>query len=247
MQRFFVLLFLAAFFSGIFNTACKHDPVIGAGPDPIDTTENPGGGGGGGGTGVPCSPDSIYFQNQVLPILVSNCTEAGCHNAQDREDEVVLDSYAALMATVENASLNNWNENELMEVLLEDDPDKRMPYGKAPLPTAQINLIAQWIQQGAKNNGCNENAGQCNTSDVRFGNFVQPLIQARCQGCHSGSAPQGGVALRNHAEIKAQAQNGKLYAAITRSTNWMPKGGAKLDDCTTSKIKAWVDAGAPNN
>lgn len=27
----------------------------------------------------------------------------------------------------------------------------------------------------------------------------------------------------------------------------MPQGGAKLDDCKIALIKAWVDAGAPNN
>ena len=240
------------FFVAVFLPSCKHDGMFNVEPDPTDTTGtggNNGGNNGGGGTssGVTCDPDSVYFSNQILPILISNCTQSGCHNDIDREDGVILTSYQSLRSTVENVTSTNWDDNELLEVLLEDDTDKRMPYGKPPLPQAQINLIKTWVQQGAKNNGCNENFGQCNTENIQFSSFVQPLIQSRCQGCHSGSSPQGGISLANYNDIKTVANNGKLYTVVTRSTNWMPKGGQKLDACTTSKLKAWIDAGAPNN
>lgn len=251
MQQYAILVFFVVIGLSLSTPACKHDPILPGGGDPVDTT---GGGGnpvdtsgGNTGTGILCDPDSVYFQNQILPILVSNCTESGCHNEIDRQDGVVLTSYQNLLATVEHVTDNNQDENKLMEVLLEDDPEDRMPYNKAPLPQAQINLITAWIQQGAKNNGCNENYGACETSDVRYGAFVQPLIQSRCQGCHSGNTPQGGVNLSTYANIKTMAANGKLYGAITRTSNWMPKGGAKLDDCTVAKMKAWIDAGALEN
>lgn len=239
-----VLIFILALFS------CKHDPIV---PDPVDPvtpidTTNGGGGGNNPPLGVPCDPDSIYFQNTVLPILVSNCTEAGCHNAQDAPDGIVLTSYQSLMNTVENVTNPDWGENKLLEVLTEDDLDKRMPQApNAPLSQEQINLIAGWIAQGARNNGCNENSAGCETTNVSFGAFVQPLIQAKCQGCHSGSAPQGGIDLTTYGGVRTVALNGKLYAALTRTSNWMPRGGAQLDDCSLDKIKAWVDAGAPQN
>lgn len=248
---FFVLC--CVFCAVLFFPSCKHDSVFNVEPDPTDTTGTGGnnggnnGGNGGSGSGVPCDPDSIYFANQILPILISNCTQSGCHNEQDREDGIVLTSFQNLLSSVDGLNETDPDDNDLLEVLLEDDPDKRMPYGKPPLPQAQIQLITQWIQQGAKNNGCNENSGQCDATNVKFSNFVQPLIQARCQGCHSGSAPQGGINLASHAGVKTVADNGKLFNAVTRTTNWMPKGGQKLDDCTTQKLKAWIDAGAPNN
>jgi hypothetical protein len=110
------------------------------GIDPTDTIANPVDttGGGNTGSGVLCDPDSIYFQNQILPILVSNCTESGCHNQTDHEEGVILTSYQSLMATVEHVTDNNWDENKLMKVLLENDSDDRMPYNKPPLPQAQI-------------------------------------------------------------------------------------------------------------
>lgn len=248
MQQYALLTFFVVILLSLSTPACKHEPALPGGSDPTDTTDNPiDTTGNPGGVGVPCDPDSVYFQNQILPILVSNCTESGCHNTTDHQDGVILTSYQSLMSTVENVTDNNWDENKLMKVLLEDDPDDRMPYNKAPLPQTQINLIAAWIQQGAKNNGCNENYGACETTNVQYSAFVRPLIQARCQGCHSGNAPQGGINLSTYANVKSVASNGKLYAAVTRTADWMPKGGTKLDQCTIDKLKAWIDAGAPEN
>jgi len=34
----------------------------------------------------------------------------------------------------------------------ETDPSIRMPHGRAPLPESEVELIAAWIDQGAKNN-----------------------------------------------------------------------------------------------
>ncbi len=240
------------FFVAVLFPSCNDDSIFNVEPDPTDTTGtggNGGGNGGGntGGNGVLCDPDSVYFSNQILPILISNCTQSGCHNDQDREDGVVLTSYQNLMLSVEDVNSPDLGENHLTRVLVEDDLEDRMPFGKPPLPQEQINLINRWVQQGARNNACNENAGQCDTTNAKFSSFVQPLVQARCQGCHSGSSPQGGISLTNYTDIKAVANNGKLYDVVTRSSNWMPKGGQKLDDCTTSKLKAWIDAGAPNN
>lgn len=220
--------------------SCRHEPF--QKPDDIGDPGDPP-----VSTGV-CNPDSVYFQNQILPILVSNCTESGCHNAQDHEDGVVLTSFQSLVSTVENATQNDLHENKLMRMILETDPDDRMPPPpNAPLSAAQIQLLQTWLAQGAQNNACDENAGGCDLADARFSTFIQPLVQTKCQGCHSGNNPQGGIQLTNYNEIKAVALNGKLYASVTRTSNWMPKGGARLDDCNIQKIQAWVQAGAPQN
>ena len=252
MQQYALLTFIAVIFLSLSTPACKHEPSLPGGGDPTDTIgNNPGDTIGNPvdttGLGVFCDPDTTYFQNQILPLLISNCSEPGCHNEIDHQEGVIITSYQSLLATVENVTLNNWDENKLMKVLLEDDPLDRMPYNKPPLPQTQINLIAAWIQQGAQNNGCNENYGSCDTANVRYSTFVRPLVQARCQGCHSGSAPQGGIDLSGYAGVQAIANNGKMLAAITRTANWMPKGGAKLDDCTVKKLKAWINAGALEN
>ncbi|HLP94840.1 MAG TPA: c-type cytochrome domain-containing protein [Saprospiraceae bacterium] len=233
MIRIHQWLVLGAILAGTVAVSCKHDPYV----NPTNPEM----------TGF-CNPDSVYFQNQILPILVSNCTESGCHNAQDQEDGVVLDSYQGLVSTVENATQNDLHENKLMRAILDGDSDDRMPPApKSPLSTDQINLLKKWLEQGAINNACDENFGGCDPTDARYSTFVQPLVQAKCQGCHSGNNPQGGIKLSNYAEVKAVALNGKLYSSVVRSTNWMPLGGARLDDCNLQRIQTWIQAGAPEN
>jgi len=112
MQRYAFLFFCLATFSMLGFLACQHDPFL----QPIDPNDpDPP-----VATGF-SNPDLVYFQNQMLPILVSNCTESGCHNAQDREEDIVLDSYQSLLSTVENATQNDLQENKLMRALLESD------------------------------------------------------------------------------------------------------------------------------
>lgn len=250
MQKFAILTFLAVILLSFFLPSCKHDALPTPDPDPIDSTDidttdidttdmN---------TGVPCSPDTVYFQNQVLPLLVSHCAKPGCHSAEDKQDGVILTSYQNLMTTVDDVGEQDWSKNELMEVLLLNDPDERMP--PAPnlkLTFDEVNLISKWIAQGARNNSCNENFSGCSTTNVKFSTDIRPVLQTKCVGCHSGSLAFGNVLLADHAGAKAVATNGKLVAAITRTSNWMPKNGAKLDDCTVDKIKAWVAAGALDN
>ena len=220
--------------------SCKHDPIMPIDPDPNPNPDPP--------VSATCDPDSVYFQNKILPLLVSNCTESGCHNAADAADGVVLTSYQSIMSSVEHIKDTNWGENKLVESLLETDLEDRMPQGKPPLSTEQINLIKQWVSQGAVNNACDENAGMCDTiNGAKYATFVKPLIQAKCQGCHSGSNPQGGVKLTTFAEIKTEALSGTLYNSVTKSSGWMPKGGAKLDNCAISKLRIWIDGGALEN
>jgi len=242
MQRYALFLLFALLIVGLVFSDCKHDPLVD--PSIIDPDDPPVIGAGGN----TCSPDSVYFQTQVLPILISNCTQSGCHNAQDRKEGVVLTSYQNLMSTVEKVNSNNWDKNELMEALLENDPDKRMPLApNAPLTQVQINLIGIWVNQGAKNNTCTEQTGNCEPATGTYAAFVKPLIQAKCQGCHSGSAPQGNINLSTYVNTKNVAVSGKLYAAVARTSKWMPQGGTKLDACTIAKLKNWIDLGALEN
>lgn len=92
--------------------------------------------------------------------------------------------------------------------------------------------------------------GACNTGGVTYSGTVVPLLQSYgCLGCHSGGAPSGNISLQGYNNVKAAVQSGKLYGAISHAPGFspMPQGGNKLSTCHISKIKAWIDAGFPNN
>lgn len=220
-------------------TSCKHDV-----PDPV-VVDN-GGNGNNNGTSVPCDSDSVYFNSQILPFLISNCSTSGCHDVASHEDGVILTSYDYLMGS-DIVQPGNPNDGDLMEVLTTSDPGDRMPPPPAaPLSSQQIQLIQTWIAQGAQNLDC---SGICDTANVTWQGTIKPLMQTYCKGCHTGSSPGGGVDLSNYAGVSGSAFDGSLVGSVDHLPGWkaMPKNSPKMSDCDIAKIKIWVNAGAPNN
>jgi uncharacterized membrane protein len=220
-----------------FLCSCKHEiPAPGSG--------GTGGPGPGGGTdpGTTCSPDTVYFQQMVLPILVSNCAVPGCHDATTREEGYVFTNYENVMKVVKPGRPG---DSDLYEVITDSDPDDRMPVPpRTPLTQEQIATIEKWIRQGARNNSCTPG---CDTSNVRYAATIQPILQTYCNGCHSSNA-SGGINLTTYAGVKTNIDNGKIWAAINHTgPKPMPLGGNKLSDCNIAKIGIWIRNGAPNN
>lgn len=232
----------------VYTSACQREPVyIGTlDPTPVDTTDN------GGDTTVvithPCDPDSVYFNLQILPILTSNCAMADCHDVISHEEGVILDNYQHVRNSGQ-INLSNPANSKLYRVLNDPDPGDRMPPAPmSALTAAERALILLWIQQGAQNLSCD---ADCDTSNVTFSGVILPLIQTKCEGCHSGASPQGGVALTNFNQVRTTVNNGSLLGSITHAAGFTampyPAGSAKLPDCDVRKIQIWIDAGAPNN
>ncbi len=185
-----------------------------------------------------CDPNTVYFKNDIQPLLSSNCAKSGCHDGATYESELDFTTYESAKRAA---------DDEMMEVLTSTDPDKMMPPpDNTPLTADQITLISKWISQGAKNNSCNPGGGNCSTDNVSYANTIKPVIAANCNGCHSGGAPSGGIDLSTYDGVKAQSA--KLYDAVSQNGNAsaMPPSG-KLSSCEISQIKAWIDAGLPNN
>lgn len=241
----------------MFVPSCMHDPTEPVIPDPGDTTGNPIDTTGNpidtlGGidtTGYPCSPDTVYFYKDVLPILVSNCAQSKCHDAISHEEGLVLDSYAHVMAG-HIVRANDLNRSDLYKVITSTNSEKRMPRPPAAkLTSDQIAIIAKWIQQGAKDLTCNESYGSCDTTNVTYSGVIKPMLDHYCTGCHSGASPSGNITLTSHADVQAVALNGKLLGAVSWSNGYqkMPKGGARWSACNINKLQNWIEHGAPNN
>lgn len=90
----------------------------------------------------------------------------------------------------------------------------------------------------------------CDTTNVKYSTTIAgSLTNYGCLGCHAGGNPSGGINLENYDNVKAVANTGKLYGSISHSQGFipMPDGAAKMNSCDINRIKAWIDAGAPNN
>lgn len=197
--------------------------------------------------GIPCDPDTVYFQNTILPLLQSSCGVSGCHDPGTASDGVILTSYDAIINSGV-IKLDDPTGSDLYEVLIDDDPDKRMPPPpRNPLQAEQIAAVLKWIQQGAKNNYCDDE--DCDLENVTYSQTISPIIEGRCLGCHSGPNPEGGVSLASHGDVVTWIQNGRLMGAIRHEQGFsaMPKNGAKLSDCNIDQFQKWIDDGTPNN
>lgn len=223
--------------------ACKHDI-----PQPSFILNNGGGNGGGNGNGslAPCDSDSVYFEQQVLPILVSNCTMSGCHNSTTHAEGIDLTSYAAVMNS-EVVNPGHAGTSSIMHSINTWDPGDVMP----PAPTnhllaAQITLIRNWINQGALDLHCD--AG-CDTTVVTYSGSIASIMTNYCNGCHGGANPSANIDLTNYAGVSSSAADGSLYGSVIHDPTWsaMPKNSAMLPQCKIDQLRIWVNAGAPNN
>lgn len=212
-----------------------------------DTTFTPG-----GGNGSTCDPDTVYFQNDILPLLMSSCGIAGCHDPGTAEKDIILTSYYHVMQS-DVIDAFDPEKSEMYEKITDDDPDKRMPPPpKLALNPSQINMIYTWISQGALDNHCE--GGECDTVNVTFSGTIFPMVQNRCFGCHSGPAPQSGLNLDSYSAISAAGAiapgtPGSLLGAVTwaQGNVPMPDNGPQLPDCNIAQIQKWIDEGMPDN
>lgn len=198
---------------------------------------------GGATVSANCSTDTVYFVNDVLPLLQSNCAMSGCHDAGTAADGVRMTDYANIMDEVK---AGNAGDSKLYRMIIRTDNERMPPPPRPAFTAAQKALIQQWINQGAKNNSC---LNRCNTSVFTYSGAVRPLLDSKCVGCHGGTAPSGGVNLADYSNTRTWALNGRLYGSIAHQTGFspMPKNSAKLSDCEIQQVQQWIQAGAQNN
>ena len=194
-----------------------------------------------------CDPDSVYFQQEILPLFQSSCAIPGCHDAVSSEDGITLDSFTNIMNSNE-ITPGDLDDGDIYEVITETDPDKIMPPPpNEPLSDAQIDMIAAWILQGATNNSCT--SMECDSLNVTFSGTISLLIENKCEGCHNSNNPSAGLPLTNYDQIEAIASSGDLINSVLgiNGAELMPYNGSSLSSCEIAQIEIWINNGAPND
>jgi uncharacterized membrane protein len=231
----------------LLSFSCKHDPLSDGIINPVDTTSNGNNGNNNNNnTGSTCSKDTVYFAQQILPIMLSSCAMSGCHSTASHKEGIKLDTYSNIMATG-GINISNPTSSKIYRVMVKTGEERMPPLPAAAMTSTQLSLISKWIGQGAKNNSCVESG--CDTANVKYSTHILPLIQNACQGCHSGASPGGGINLATYAGVKAIADNGKFFGSISFLSGYsqMPKNGSKLTDCQITMVKIWINQGSPQN
>ena len=104
-----------------------------------------------------------YFK-QIRPIFQSHCQ--GCHQPAKRGGEYVMTVFEKLLGGGESEEAavvpGKPSESYLLSQITPVDGEAEMPKGKDPLSVSEIELIGQWISEGAEDDtspGGNESEG----------------------------------------------------------------------------------------
>ena len=99
----------------------------------------------------------VSFSRDVLPMLESHCVR--CHHPGGKGYQASgldLRSYAGLMKGTKHGTIvvpgDPLTSNLMVLIEGRSDPSIRMPHKKWPLLKQQIEIVANWVRQGAKDN-----------------------------------------------------------------------------------------------
>jgi hypothetical protein len=205
-----------------------------------------GGGNGGGGS------DSVCFVQNVLPLFLSNCAMASCHDglSQGEEDNLyALNTYATIRQHVVPFKPSS---SAVYQAVNGAEEEFMPPPPKSPLTTAQKELMRKWITDGALNSDCPD--ANCDTTGtVGFSSRVKPIVDNYCVSCHNSTVTSGGVNLNGYNQVKLYAgtiRNGTpvLVGTIRHLAGFkaMPPS-IKIEECSIRKIELWIDQGMIDN
>lgn len=147
--------------------------------------------GGGGATGTVTAVETptaqgtgraVSFTNQIAPILVTRC--GGCHVGRNM-GEFSMATFAALMQGSEAGAViaaGSPEESVLLDLVQSGEMPPPRPRPQ-PVPKADVELIRQWIDQGAEYDGKRE--------DERLLDIVPPEV-ARAAAGQGGRGGRGG-------------------------------------------------------
>jgi hypothetical protein len=91
----------------------------------------------------------VSFSNDVFPILQSRCIN--CHGGNRTEEGLSLKTYAEIMKGSQNGLVITAGDAD-SSLLAELISDQKMPKRGPKLTPPQIQLIIDWINQGALDN-----------------------------------------------------------------------------------------------
>jgi uncharacterized membrane protein len=100
-------------------------------------------------TQPPVQGDTVSFASDVMPIVESRCIN--CHGGERTQEGLSLKSHAELMAGSDNGTVvvpGDAANSLLVELVAEQKMPKRGP----KLTPPQVQLITDWVNQGALDN-----------------------------------------------------------------------------------------------
>ena len=172
-------------------------------------------------TGTTAS-DTVCFNTEILPLYVSYCGSAGCHDVASHREGVITTSYAYIMQGIR---AKNVSKSEYYTIIGDDMPPRSSPQ----MTAAHLASIKKWIEQGALNTNC---SNVCDTTVFNYTGAIQTIVSNNCGGCHGSKPGSANIYLGDYASTKAYVTANKSifinsinYATTIAASKRMPPSG----------------------
>ena len=202
----------------------------------------------------------ISFEKQVKPILESACIR--CHDEDEAEGELIMDTLANALIGGENGPAivpEKPEESPLyVSTTLPEDDDMSMPPKGQFLAQSQIDVIGNWISEGAE---WPESIKLEKQPRMMFVRDIQPILEEHCVACHKAGKAEGDFDMTTRemaftsgenapSIIPFEPEKSAIYFLTTLDKDdddLMPpaKKGGPLEKSITEKLRLWVLQGAP--
>lgn len=96
---------------------------------------------------------------------------------------------------------------------------------------------------------CTYDSDTCSTGNVSYSSTITSIFSNNgCYSCH-GTLPSSGAPFSLNDYHSVIAQKDRILGSISHANGYapMPQGLPKMSECDINKVKAWIEAGAPDN
>ena len=204
----------------------------------------------GGPAGLTTS--AAAFEGTLYPLIQTNC--ASCHGAGQSPEFAVNDVQNSNDALIQFGLVDftNYDDSRILQQVQADHNGVL-----TQTPTLDVDMRAEienWALAGGNDSGQIIVALQPTYDSINARIFV-----ARCNNCHSGAAPAGGLDLSSYATAVAGGISGGVDAMTPENTpifarvdddgeilgQQMPAGGTPLTQEERDVILLWIQNGTP--
>ncbi|HCA51115.1 MAG TPA: hypothetical protein DEP12_11995, partial [Planctomycetaceae bacterium] len=183
---------------------------------------------------------TVDFKSDIQPILENRCWD--CHSADAQEGDLRLDQRLGMLrgggSGIAAIVPGKPDQSYLLDVISHRDPDLKMPPESDRIPEKEINLLTQWIQQGAIWPGQEEVDSKLESDHWAFQPIVRPQVPGKPQ------KGKNAIDAFLQAELKKQGLKYSASAeplALLRRVSIILTGLAPTPEETTTFLATWKE------
>lgn len=211
----------------------------------------------------PARSGAVSFRGDVAPLLLQKC--GSCHVNDDKGD-FAMRSFSELIDSG-MVDAGDSQGSRLLEVIRTGD----MPRGGGKVSPAELEMLAAWVDAGAKFDGPSPAANlrdlgggnampvpPAAAGELQFSTHVAPILAANCTGCHGQNNPRAEFGLNTFARLMRGGESGAVVTPGNAASSLlvqkikgtaaegqrMPLGQAPLPAEQIAAIEKWINAGA---